>query len=124
MLFKVRNHGRGVKFSDEDFGETWFGSSARSPITPAPRIVHGKRSLIEITLELKAGLVDKLLVLRIARHRRQLRRGVEGSNPLQVDVEKTVGSRQQAGSFGRRVLAKRNHQRDRAYHQQKNDQDG
>ena len=85
--------------------------------------MDGKRRLIEVALELKAGLIDKLLVFGIARNRRQLGGRVEGPNPFQIDIEETVGSREQAGSFRGSMLAQRDQKSDHARNQQNNDQD-
>jgi hypothetical protein len=80
--------------------------------------VDGESSLVKIALPLEARFLDKFLVFRLAGNRRQLTGGVEGPDPLQIDVEETVGSGQQAGGFGRSVLAQHYDQRDGSHNQQ------
>jgi len=64
-----------------------------------------KSGLVQIALELKTRLFNKLLVFGLAGNRRQLAGDVEITNPLQIDVEEAVRAREQAGSLWRRVLA-------------------
>ena len=81
-LLEVCGQAGGVELADEDFGETRLGSRAGSAAAPTLRIVDGEGGLVEIALELKAGLFDKFLVFGLAGNRRQLAGGVEGPNPL------------------------------------------
>ena len=86
--------------------------------------MDGEGGLVEVALELKARLVHKFLVVRVAGDRRELAGGVEGPNPLQVDVEKTVGAREQASRFRWSMLAEGHDQRDHSHNQQNDQGDG
>jgi hypothetical protein len=44
--------------------------------------VNGEGGLVQIALELKASLLDKLLIFGLAGNRRQLAGGVESANPF------------------------------------------
>src|SRR6267143_5586253 len=73
--------------------EARFWRRSRSPVAPTLRIVDGEGGLVQIALELKTRLLNKLLVSGLAGNRRQLAGGVEFTNPLQIDVEETVRAR-------------------------------
>jgi hypothetical protein len=117
-LFQVRSHSSGVESCRRRPPRSAVPWTIRGSASPTLRIVDGERGLVEIALELKSGLLDKLLVFRLARNRRQLAGGVEGANPFQVDVEETVGAGEQAGGFRRSLLAQEHDQRDAGCDQQ------
>src|SRR5208282_2964752 len=123
-LFEVGSQAAGIDLADEDLGEARLRGRSGSSTSPTLRIVDGESRLVQIALELKAGLLDELLVFRIAGNRRQLAGGVEGANPLQIDVEETVRAREQASRFGRSVLAQGHDQRDGGHNQQNGQGDG
>ncbi len=104
-LLEICGQPAGVDPADEDLREAWLGSRSRRPVPPTLRIVNSEGGLVQIALELKAGLFDKLLVFGLAGNRRQLAGGVECPNPLQIDVEETVRAREQAGRFRWCLLA-------------------
>ena len=74
--------------------------------------MNGKRSLVQVALELKARFLDELLVFRIVGNVRQMAGDVGAAHPLQIDVKVAIRAGQQAGRFGRGMLAQRNCQRD------------
>ncbi len=80
--------------------------------------MDGEGGLVQIALELKTRLLDKLLVFGLAGNRRQLAGGVECPNPLQIDVEEAVGAREQAGRLRRSVHAQDHDQRYGGHNQQ------
>ena len=88
-LFQVRDQFAGIDFADEYFREPRLGCRAAGP-TPVLWVMDGESGLIEIPLELEISLLDKLLVVGVTRDGRKLVSGVEGANPLEIDVEEAV----------------------------------
>ena len=70
--------------------------------------MNGEGGLVEIALELKAGLADEVLVLRIAILGRMLAEVGEQANGLEIDVEDGVGVGQQADGIGGSAFSQQN----------------
>ncbi len=62
--------------------------------------MNGKGGLVEVALELEAGLADKFLVLRIALLGRVLAQAGQQPNGFEIDVENRVGFRQEPDGIG------------------------
>src|ERR1700739_980600 len=86
--------------------------------------MYGEGGFVQIAFELEARLLDKRLILRLPGDWRQLASGVEGSNPFQVDVQESVGAGEQAGRFGRSVLAQGDDQRHGRSNHQNSEHEG
>ena len=123
-LAQVRGNAGGVEFADENFGEARLGGGSGGAIAPSLRIVNGEGSLIEVALELKAGFIHELLVLRRARDRGQLGRRIEGADPLEIDVKKAVCAGKKPCGLGRRVFAQCDKKGDGSRNQHHGDEDG
>src|SRR5437879_11597943 len=96
-----------MKLADQNLGETWLWCyAARATSGPVRGIVNRKGCLIQVALKLESGLLNEALVFRIVSDRGPLGARAYGPHPLEIYVEKCVGARQQAGSFGRSVLSK------------------
>ena len=57
--------------------------------------------LVQIALELKAGLLDELLVLGIMGNGGKLANGLQSSQPFQIYVEKAICPRQKSSGLRR-----------------------
>src|SRR5579864_8838146 len=86
--------------------------------------MDGKRYRVEVTLVVKTGVLNELLVLRIVVD------GVKGltirpPNPTVIDVEESVRSRQEPGGLRWRMLPQLNgeHYRPRDRNNRKNDRE-
>src|SRR6201993_2204596 len=91
-----------LEFTDEDFGETWFGGgSASGAVPPFCRVMNGEGGLVQIAFELKPGLLQKALVVWIVRHRRQVANRFQGPQPLDVYVKEAVCTGQKPGCLRR-----------------------
>ena len=80
------------------------GSGAAPPVPPCPHlagIVDREGCLIEVALELEAGFLQELLVVGVVRDGRQLADRFQRPQPLEVDVEKSIGTGKQTSCFGR-----------------------
>ena len=53
-----------------------------------------------LELKLKAGLLEKALVIGIVRHGRQLSDRLQGAQPPEIYIEKAVCAGQKASGFG------------------------
>jgi hypothetical protein len=69
-------------------------------MAPLGGVVDGEGGLVEVVLELEPGFFKEALVFGIVRDRRELAYGFQGTQPLEVNVEETVGAGEQAGRFG------------------------
>ena len=65
---------------------------------------HG--GLVQVALEIKAGLANELLVLGLALGRRRVAERGQAVNVAEVQVDDGVAFRQQAGGLGRGVAAR------------------
>jgi hypothetical protein len=79
--------------------------------------MDGEGCLIQVALELETGLRNEIFIFGLARNGRQFPRG-KRTNPFQVDVKETIGTRQQARRLRRSVLAEGYDQRKRRRNQQ------
>ncbi len=123
-ISEIWQHPAGIEPAFEYFGEAGFVDISTRSVTPALGIMHRKSGVVEVALELKSRLLDKILVLGVAGNGGQLAGRVEGSNPIKVDVEESICSRQQPCCLGRSVLAEGDDKRDYSDQRDDNDQDG
>src|SRR5208337_273388 len=123
-LLEVGSQAAGVDLADKDLRKARLRSRSPASVSPTLGIVDGEGGLVQVALELKSRLLDKLLIFELAGNRRQLTGGVEGPNPLQVDVEEAVRAREQTGRFRRSVLAQGYDQRYSGHRQQHGQENG
>ena len=78
--------------------------------------MHRKRRLLKVALKINASLVDELLVLLRAIDLGKSSEDGSAPRPLQVDVHKRIGSREQARSFRRGRLPQLDDDRNGRHH--------
>jgi hypothetical protein len=67
--------------------------------------VYGEGGFVEVALELKAGLVDKALVLGIVADGGEILARVGSARRIEVEIEEGVSPGQEAGGLRRGVLS-------------------
>ena len=86
--------------------------------------MDGESCLIQVSLKLKPGRLDELLVLRFVGNVRNLAGNIGAADPFQIDVEVAVRSRQQSGRLRRGMLAQHDSQGDGGDNQHHAKEDG
>jgi hypothetical protein len=79
---------------------------------------------VQITLELKAGFLNKFFVFGVVRDRWKLVGCVQGTHPPQIDVEEGVRAGKKTGGFRWRSFAQLNNENNRRCREQDNDNQG